>query len=176
VGGLGAEGVAALKQFVEAGGTIIALDQAGGLAIDAFGLPLRDVARAAGDAFFCPGSILRLDLDPQHPLAYGMPARTAAFFAFSSAYEESTAQPNGRTGADAARGAGLRTAARYATGNLLLSGWLEGEQTIAGRAAVVEARVGTGRVVLLGFRVQHRGQSHATFRLLFNAVFSASDK
>jgi len=37
----------------------------------------------------------------------------------------------------------------------------------------VEAKAGAGRVVLLGFRVQHRGQSLATFRLLFNALFTA---
>ena len=57
--------------------------------------------------------------------------------------------------------------------DLLISGWLEGEDVIAGRAAVVQAAVGSGRVILFGFPVQHRGQSHATFRLLFNALFTA---
>ncbi len=69
--------------------------------------------------------------------------------------------------------AGMETVAHYGSRDLLLSGWLEGEDIIAGRAAVVQATVGTGHVVLLGFPVQHRGQSHATFRLLFNAIFSA---
>jgi hypothetical protein len=64
--------------------------------------------------------------------------------------------------------------ARYGDEDLLVSGWLEGEATIAGRPAAVEVGVGAGRVVLLGFRVQHRGQSHATFRLLFNAIFTAA--
>ena len=67
----------------------------------------------------------------------------------------------------------MRTVAHYGTHDVLLSGWLEGEDLIAGRAAVVEAAVGTGRVVLFGFPVQHRGQSHATFRLLFNALFTS---
>ena len=57
--------------------------------------------------------------------------------------------------------------------DLLVSGWLEGEPVIAGRAAIVSASVGAGRVVLFGFRVQHRAQSSATFRLLFNAIFTA---
>ena len=56
---------------------------------------------------------------------------------------------------------------------MLLSGWLDGESVIAGRPAVVQASVGAGRVVLIGFRAQHRAQSHATFRLLFNAIFTS---
>jgi hypothetical protein len=161
-GGLGDEGLAALKAFVQAGGTLICLDQAGELAITRFELPLRDVAREApADRFFCPGSIVRIDLDPSDPLSYGMQTHTAGFFSFSAAYEIDGAS------------SGIRTAARYGAANLLLSGWLEGEGVIAGRGAVVQATVGAGQVVLLGFRVQHRGQSLATFRLLFNSIFAA---
>jgi zinc carboxypeptidase len=159
-GGLGATGIDALKRFVTDGGTLICLDQSCALAIETFNLPIRDAAREAGDKFFCPGSILRLDLDASQPLAYGMTPQTAAFFAFSAAYEP-------------APGDSVQTIARYGTKDLLLSGWLEGEQVIAGKSAVVQATVGAGRVVLLGFRVQHRGQSHATFRLLFNSIFAA---
>ena len=141
---------------------MICLDQAGELAVNAFQLPIRDVARdASADWFFGPGSIVGIDLDPGDPLSYGMQTHTAGFFSFSSAYEVDGAAST------------IRTAARYGTANLLLSGWLEGESAIAGRGAVVQATVGTGQVVLLGFRVQHRGQSLATFRLLFNAIFTA---
>jgi hypothetical protein len=55
----------------------------------------------------------------------------------------------------------------------LLSGWLEGEQIIAGHPAVVQVNAGSGRVILLGFPVQHRGQSLATFRLLFNSILTS---
>jgi hypothetical protein len=54
-----------------------------------------------------------------------------------------------------------------------MSGWLEGERVIAGRSAVLDARVGSGRAVLIGFRAQHRAQAHATFRLLFNAIHTS---
>jgi hypothetical protein len=160
-GGLGEAGVRELDAFVRAGGTLVCLDQACALAIDAFKLPITDVARVPREQFFCPGSLLRIELDPSLPLAYGMPANTSAFFSDSSAYAVS---PDATT---------VSTIARYSAKDLLVSGWLEGAPVIAGRAAIVSASVGAGRVVLFGFRVQHRGQSLATFRLLFNAIFTA---
>jgi len=160
VGGLGEAGVAALKAFVEAGGTLVCIDASAQLAIDALQLPVRNVvAGLPAEQFFCPGSIVRLDIDASQPIGFGMLKENAAFFSFSSAY-------------DAAPGPNLRVVARYGAKDLLMSGWLEGEQAIAGRAAVVEARAGLGRAVLIGFRAQHRGQSMATFRLLFNAILT----
>jgi hypothetical protein len=163
VGGLGESGIAAFKAFVDAGGTLVCLDQACALAIAQFNLPIRDVAHEASrDDFFCPGSVVKVDLEPRQPVAYGMPPHTAGFFGFSSAYQV--------IGGDSR----VRVIARYGPKDLLLSGWLEGEQVIAGQPAAVEVTVGSGRVVLLGFPVQHRAQSHATFRLLFNVLFTAS--
>jgi hypothetical protein len=160
-GGIGETGIAALKSFVESGGTLICLDQSCALPIARFTLPVRDVASEAGaDKFYCPGSIVALDLDPLQPVAYGMTRHTAAFFASSSAYEI-------RQGVT-----GVRIAARYASDDLLISGLLEGDRVIAGRPAVAEVNVGVGRVVLLGFPVQHRAQTYATFRLLFNALLT----
>jgi hypothetical protein len=173
VGGLAEAGVAALRSFVEAGGTLICLDQAGGLAIEEFKLPLRDTAHEIGnDEFFCPGSILRIDLDPLNPVSYGMNPHTAGFFAFSSAYDIVRA-PNAEGQTRSGSAPRVRTIARYASRNLLVSGWIEGESAIADRPAAVEVSLGAGRIVLLGFPVQHRGQSHATFRLLFNSIFTA---
>jgi hypothetical protein len=156
--------VAALKAFVEAGGTLVTLDASSALAVDAFKLPLKNLTREVPpDTFFCPGSLVRLDVDAAQPLGFGMLAENAAFFAFGSAWDAS--------GAPAAR-----VVARYGAKDLLLSGWLEGEAVIAGKAAVVEMPVGAGRVVLVGFRAQHRGQSHATFRFLFNALLTAAGR
>ncbi|PWT85571.1 MAG: hypothetical protein C5B57_02675 [Blastocatellia bacterium] len=171
-GGMGEIGAAALKAFVAAGGTLISLDQASAFAIDLFKLPLRDVAHEIGsDEFICPGSILRIELDGTHPLSYGMTPRTSGFFSSSAAYEVTASQEPGE-GDAVSRGA-IHVIARYGQNDLLVSGWLEGEHIIAGKAAAVEIDYAAGRIVLLGFSTQHRAQPHATFRLLFNSIFTA---
>jgi hypothetical protein len=161
MGGLGKEGLAAIRTFVEAGGTLVALDASSQLAIDALGLPVKNIIRDLPvDKFFCPGSLVRLDIDPAQPLGFGMTPQTAAFFSYSSAWDVSGAP-------------GARVIARYGTKDILLSGWIQGAEAIAGQPAVVELKAGAGRVVLIGFRAQYRGQPHATFRLLFNSLHSA---
>jgi hypothetical protein len=159
-GGLGENGLQSLETFVQAGGTLICLDQSGGLAIDLFRLPITNVVQAAGDKVLAPGTMLHIDTAPDDPLSAGVPARTTAVFVSSSAY-------------DVARGPAVKVAARYATDDLLAGGLLRGGEILQGKAAVLSANVGAGRVVLLGFRAQHRGQSLATFRFLFNAIFFA---
>jgi hypothetical protein len=159
VGGLGAEGAEALAAFVREGGTLVALDSSSQFAIEALALPVRDVlAGLPPDQFFCPGSLLRLEIDTAQPLGLGLQPVAAAFFTFGAAFEAAQDAP------------GVRVVARYGARDVLMSGWLEGESRIAGKAAVVEARVEMGRVVLVGFRAQHRGQAWGTFRLVFNAL------
>lgn len=172
-GGLGPGGIEALRSFVRAGGNLVCLGASGGLAIGVFDLPVRDITRETEGQPFVPGSIVRLTLDPAQPLSYGLEPDTAAFFAFSAVYGTPSSIGRGATYAEPSLAAGMRTIARYGDHDLLLSGWLEGENLIAGRAAIVDAAVGAGHVVLFGFPVQHRAQSLVTFRLLFNALFTA---
>jgi hypothetical protein len=61
--------------------------------------------------------------------------------------------------------------ARYPTRNVLASGWLKGEELMIGRSAVVSVDMRPGHVVLFGLRPQHRAQTHATFPMLFNALY-----
>jgi hypothetical protein len=157
-GGMTAAGLQNIRAFVEAGGTLIGMDRAADLPLHLFDLPIRNVtADAAETDFYIPGSILRIEVDRSSPVAYGMPREAAAFFINSPAF-------------DVQEGGSVEVVARYPPSNLLMSGWLLGERVIANRAAVVHARVGAGHVVLLGFRTEHRGQPHGTFKLLFNSI------
>ncbi|HEX6623594.1 MAG TPA: M14 family zinc carboxypeptidase [Pyrinomonadaceae bacterium] len=165
-GGLGAEGVKALREFVVAGGTLITLNQASQFAVEQFQLPLRDVTEGLRRTeFYAPGSIMRTILDTTHPIAKDMPRESIAWFEDSPVFEiksDPVALPR------------VKIIARYPqTGTPLLSGWLLGEERMRGRAALVEANLGEGRIFLFGFRPQYRAQSLATYPLLFNAIMSA---
>jgi hypothetical protein len=159
-GGMTAAGVANLKKFVEQGGTLVTLNQASQLPIQAFGLPITDVtAGVPSDKLYLPGSILRSTVDPTSPVGYGMTPEYSAFASSSPAFAV----------ADGA--AGVTTVGAYPGSGLLKSGWLLGENVISGKANVLTAELGEGQVVVLGFKPQHRAQSHGTYKMLFNALY-----
>jgi len=160
--GIGADGVNALRAFAQKGGTLVTLAGASDFAIERLGLPIRNVlANKSTTEFFCPGSTLRVTFDNANPLAYGMPAEgLAVYLSGSPAFEIGSTD----------RGDQYETVVRYVDRNLLQSGWLIGEANLAKKAAMVAAKYGDGRVILIGFRAQHRAQTHGTYKLLFNAL------
>jgi len=165
--GMGQEGVDALQAFVESGGTLLTFAEAGSLAIEKFGLPLRNATEnRPSTEFWCPGSTLRTKFDKAHPLAYGMPDEgLATFLASNQAYEIEPTAHNDR----------IEIIASFPERDLLQSGWLIGEDVIAEKAAMVSVEYGQGRVVLIGFRAQHRAQTHGTFKLVFNTLLSGPE-
>jgi hypothetical protein len=167
-GGLGPQGVKALRDFVETGGTLVFLNRASNFAIEQFKLPLRNVvAGLPRTDFYVPGSILRIELDTSHPLATGMQEDTIAWAEDSPVFEV-TNDANASVPT-----ANVRVVASYpADKDPLLSGWLLGGDLIKGKAALVEVKMGKGRVILFGFRPQYRAQSTATYPLFFNALAS----
>lgn len=164
-GGIGAEGVQALREFVRQGGTLVALGASCDLIIDKFPIAVRNLKRGLNrDQHFAPGTILRLQVDTTHSVGFGMPAETYGFYnnsPFFTLVEGFASQK-------------ASVVARYPNADLVASGWLRGEEHMAGRAAVVSVEMNPGRIVLFGLRPQHRAQTHATFPLLFNALFMAS--
>jgi len=177
-GGMGDAGLAELRRFVEDGGTLLLLDHAAEIGTSALGVPVNLTTvrpRGGGDggaegavpgsgrreSLYAPGSILRVLVDGSLRLTAGMPDSAAVYFTNSVTFDVPPGSP-------------ARAVLRYpARGDdILLSGFLQGAQEIAGKAAAVDVPMGRGRVIMFGFRPQYRGQSVGTFKLLFNALFA----
>ncbi|HWE42033.1 MAG TPA: M14 metallopeptidase family protein [Gemmatimonadaceae bacterium] len=174
-GGLGDGGVAELDAFTRGGGSLVLLDRASELATSALGVAVERItvprrgddeqgAPGAAAALYAPGSILRVLVDGTRYVARGMSDTAAVYFTNSVTF-------------DVPAGSAARVIARYPEreSDILLSGYLQGGSAIAGKAAAVEVPVGKGRVVMFGFRVQYRGQSYGTFKMLFNALLGEGD-
>jgi len=172
-GGIGTKGADVLKEFANTGGTLVFLNGASQYAVTRLGVQARlatpaggrggrggdtepgpEMNRVSGSSeFYSPGSLLNAKIDTRSPLAYGVPAEIAIWSEQSPAWETQ-----------------LPVVARYPDSGVLASGWLVGEKVIAGKAAVIDAPMGSGHVVLFGMRPQYRAQSYLTFKMLFNAV------
>jgi Zinc carboxypeptidase len=161
-GGIGEEGVRNLRDFVQAGGTVITIGNAAQFAIEQLGVPAENVVAGADpNSFFCPGSLLKIQVDTRHPVGYGMPDEADAMFINNGGYVTkasfATVSP--------------AVVARYPQEPLLRSGWIIGDEKLRGTAAVLDVAMGRGRVIMHTFRVQSRAQTWGTFKLLFNSIF-----
>jgi hypothetical protein len=170
-GGLGAKGAQALKEFAEAGGTLVFLNGATDYAISRLGVQAKTVtpARAGGrggdpdatggdrtagsNEFYSPGSLLNVKVDARSALAYGVGPEIAVWSEHSPAWDTQ-----------------LPVVARYPESGILASGWLVGEKVLANRAALIDAPMGSGHAILFGMRPQYRAQSYLTFKMFFNAL------
>ncbi len=163
-GGIGAEGVRGLEEFVREGGTLVAMNEAADFAIEQLHLPVEDVVDTLPrKEFFASGSLLQVTTDPAQPVMAGMPERAFVFFDDSPVF----------TTKEGFEGAAL---AKYEKeGSPLASGYLLGEKRLQSYAAALDVKLGAGHVVLLGFRPQWRGQPFGTFRVLFNSLMYAGE-
>ncbi|MDA2913008.1 hypothetical protein MYX77_03450 [Acidobacteriia bacterium AH_259_A11_L15] len=164
-GGIGEEGLEALRQFVRRGGTLVLLDESSELVLESWAVPVKNVLKGVKrEEFSCPGSLLRILVDPNHPVAYGMRPEATAVFVNSPAFDLAP----GFSYTD------VRVIARYPATNPLQSGWIRGPEHLENRIAAAEVRYEKGRIIFLGFRAQFRAQPHNTFPLLFNALHYAA--
>jgi hypothetical protein len=169
-GGIGEDGVENLKQFVRAGGTLVTLERADELVIEHFGVPVRNALEGVGQPdFYLPTSLLRVELDGEHPLTMGSPDEVAGKWAGGRAYEPTD------FGGEAGR---VRAVGSWAEDpeRVLMSGQIVGPEFLAGKGAILDVEYGSGSILMYGFRVQHRGQTHGTFKLLFNALLKNSPR
>ncbi len=156
-GGIGEEGRAAVREFVEAGGRLVVMEEAADFAIGLFGLRVDHPTEGLSTTeFYVPGSILRVDLQPD-PVNAGYDGYTAAWYWRSSrAFTVDDER--------------VEVLGRYGEGNPVIAGWILGPERLAGQPALLRARVGRGEVILFGFQPNYRGQSIVTWPLLFNAI------
>lgn len=165
VGGITPKGIRHLKLFAQNGGTLIFLNSTCNLALDHFGLPARNILnKVKREDFVCEGSLLRMEFDTGHPVAYGMPKEGAAVFSESCAFERLPSFGDQKE---------PKSVAKYSDENLLLSGWIYGDKLIRQKTAILEVPQGKGRIILFGIPIHFRAQSYGTFKLLFNAIFYA---
>jgi hypothetical protein len=159
--------VAALQAFVSGGGTLVMMGSACDLAIERFPLPIKNLKRGlTRDEHFAPGTITKVEVDTAHPIAAGVAAITYGFYnnsPFFTLTEGFSSQQ-------------VAVVARYPNAGVVASGWLRGEDYMAGRAAVVAVDLKPGRIVLFGLRPQHRAQTQATFPMLFNALYVSASQ
>jgi hypothetical protein len=161
-GGVGEDGIDHLREFVREGGTLIALNRTASNLIPLMSLPVKNVIEGVkSDKFFCSGALLRVETEHQdQPVNYGVSDSPVVMFQAGPAF-------------DTLPGFHGAVLARYPKQtNPLESGLLLHPEAIEGKIAALELAYGRGRIVLFGFKPQFRGESHATYKYLFNELYS----
>ena len=186
-GGIGENGMNTLKQFANAGGTVLCLNHSAAFCINSLGAQAQDVlsgrvANAAGE----------------YQAGLGAPAGGGAtgnrrggrssggggeFYSPGSLLNVSLnlTSPLTRGLPDhitiwseqsPAFTTDQPSIATYPSADILASGWLLGANLIANKSAIVDAKSGEGHIVLFGMRPQYRAQSYQSFKLFFNALIA----
>ena len=169
-GGIGSQGLAALLDFVNDGGTLVTLNESAELAIKYFKVPLENVANNfPSTEFFCPSAILKAEVDNTHPIAYGMEETAAVLFYDSPVFNLSLEK--GGSEAQESSLPAHKVVVRYPDGNPFMSGRLIGEKIFFSKPALVEVNCRKGKIIIFGFRPQNRAQTHGTLKLFFNALY-----
>jgi hypothetical protein len=159
--GIGDEGVKKLKEYAEAGGTLLLFGRACDLAIEDFKLPVINALKDVKPKdFHCPGSTLKVNIDMNSPLAYGVSEDTLLLFRGYPAFQLKQTRNNHD----------YRIVVSYPEERMKVSGWLIGEKYLSNKAALIEVSTGNGRIVLYGFSPQLRAITTATFKFIFNAL------
>jgi hypothetical protein len=165
--------VPALKEFLQAGGSVITIGSSTNLAYQ-LALPLQSalteknadgkLRNLPDDKFYVPGSVLEARVDATDPAAWGMPERADFYFERSASF---------KLPANAEAG-GIKPVAWFDSDKPLRSGWAWGQKYLKDSVTVATASVGSGKLYLMGSEVAFRGQTHGTFKLLFNALYLAT--
>ena len=170
VGSLSSEtSVPALREFVENGGTVVAVGTSTRLGQE-FGLPLTsflvdaDGNGLSRDDYFTPGSIHDIRVEHGSPITHGLGERVHVLHSHSPVYQIGDGAMN------------VRRLAWYDSATPLVSGWAWGQHHLEGGTSMIEADVGAGKLFLFGPKITFRSQPHGTFPLLFNGIHYGAAK
>ncbi len=164
-GGIGETGEKELNELVQKGKTLIFMEDSCDYAINKLKLPVRNIMEK-NTQVVCPGSYLRAEVKDS-PLTLGMDRNAAVFFRSTPTFE---------TWLPRAAGESRSTPLVFGERDLLLSGWLEGEDLLARRSLLVDYRRGKGRIILIGPDVVHRTHGEGTYKILFNSLLAAAEE
>lgn len=167
--------VPALKDFLNAGGSIVTIGSSTSLAYH-LGLPLQSaltertadgkLRNLPDEKFYIPGSIVEAKVDPNNPIAWGMPERADFYFEKSAAFTLVASDTP----------ASITPVAWFDSDKPLRSGWAWGQKHLKDAVAVASVSVGAGKLHLIGSEVAFRAQTHGTVKLLFNAIYLSTAK
>lgn len=176
--GMGYDGLASLRRFVERGGLLITSGNSSRVPID-MGFNTT-VSINTTTTLNARGGIYRAQpVSTASPLLYGYESASFPVYfnqtpVMSVTPRDTLAENVGIDPAIVAAREAMRAKVilRYhaTADSLLVSGLLAGGSELAGRAAVVDAPVGRGHVVLFGIRPLWRWQSQGSFALAINAI------
>ena len=160
-----------LKEFLEAGGSVVTIGSSTSLAFH-LKLPVSNYLvekdkdgkerTLPGTKYYVPGSILDIAVDSTLSGAWGMFSHGDILFDNSPVFKlgtDATAQ-------------GIKRIAWFATDHPLRSGWAFGQAYLKDGVVAFIAPVGNGKLYAFGSEITFRGQSHSTFKLLFNGLYN----
>jgi hypothetical protein len=194
-GGIGWEGLAQIQKFVDDGGLLVTLGSGSmlpleggivrGVRRDAGGIPrssqgggIESAAAAQQSATRTPGSHLRVTFDrPDHPIAYGYPARTYVFRQNFPLYATPRRWLRMAYCTTCLDGPVYTSSVVLEWGDrdgapILVSGQIWGEANLIGRPAILDSLVGRGHAVTFNFNPLHRDLNRGDQRMLWNAILN----
>jgi len=167
-----AKSIPSLKAFLEAGGDIITIGTSANLAYH-LNLPVKNALVEVvagkekdlpGEKFYIPGSVMQVSVDNSVKANWGMTPKADVYFSASPVFHLS---------AEAIAHGELIPLAWYASDKTLRSGWAFGQTYLQDGIAAFQAKVGKGNLYVFGPEVTFRGQTHNTFKMVFNQLYES---
>jgi len=165
--------IPSIKQFIENGGKVITIGSSANLTYH-LKLPVKNALTEMvagkekplpGEKFYIPGSIMQMTVATNLKANWGMKDKTDVYFNMSPVF---------KLQADAIANGQVTPLGWYSSATTLRSGWAFGQSYLQDGVAAFKASVGKGNVFVFGPEITFRGQTHSTYKMLFNQLFESN--